>query len=59
MISLMVFFNLGTPIFYNAIRVGKNNKKFKIYKFRTMRANSNIPKNNIMNFLSKTGIGNE
>jgi len=55
-ISLIVFFNLGTPIFYNAIRVGKNNKNFKIYKFRTMQANSNVPKNKIMNFLRKTNL---
>ena len=28
-----------SPIFYKQIRVGKNWKKFKIYKFRTMKVN--------------------
>ncbi|MGV8135450.1 MAG: sugar transferase [Mangrovibacterium sp.] len=28
------------PIFYNAIRVGENFKKFKMYKLRTMRVNA-------------------
>lgn len=28
------------PIFYKQVRVGRNNKAFKIFKFRTMRINS-------------------
>lgn len=30
----------GRPIFYNASRVGKNGKIFKVYKFRSMRNNA-------------------
>jgi len=28
------------PVFYRQVRVGKNNKDFKIFKFRSMRVNS-------------------
>ena len=30
----------GGPVFYNAPRVGKNGKVFKMYKFRSMKVNS-------------------
>jgi len=56
LIGLIVLINLGFPIFYIAERVGKNNKVFKIFKFRTMEHNSNNPKNSIMNFLRKTNL---
>jgi lipopolysaccharide/colanic/teichoic acid biosynthesis glycosyltransferase len=35
-ISLLVFFFQGTPIFFRQPRLGKNHKKFFILKFRTM-----------------------
>ncbi|MBL0053649.1 MAG: sugar transferase [Bacteroidetes bacterium] len=39
-ISLVIKFNSAGPIFYLQKRVGKNNKDFSIYKFRTMKVNS-------------------
>lgn len=30
----------GGPVFYDQIRVGKNGKEFKMYKFRSMRVNA-------------------
>lgn len=36
----IIFFNDFGPIFYNASRVGKNYKIFKMYKFRTMKVNA-------------------
>jgi lipopolysaccharide/colanic/teichoic acid biosynthesis glycosyltransferase len=38
---LQVLFN-GFPIFYLGLRTGKNNKEFKIYKFRTMVKNAEL-----------------
>ncbi|WP_139906068.1 sugar transferase [Clostridium thermarum] len=35
-VGTMVFFNLGKPILFVQERVGKGNKIFKMYKFRTM-----------------------
>lgn len=35
-ISICIFFTMGTPIFYKQLRIGKDNKPFYIYKFRTM-----------------------
>ena len=35
-ISLILFINQGTPIIFIQNRVGKDNKIFKLYKFRTM-----------------------
>lgn len=36
MIAVLVYFKLGSPILFTQKRVGKNNKIFKMYKFRTM-----------------------
>lgn len=36
-LSLFVFFSMGNPIFFKQERIGKNNKPFIMYKFRTMR----------------------
>lgn len=30
----------GGPVFYDQIRIGKNGKRFKMYKFRSMRVNA-------------------
>jgi lipopolysaccharide/colanic/teichoic acid biosynthesis glycosyltransferase len=35
-ISILIYINLGWPIFFNQKRLGHNNKVFTIYKFRTM-----------------------
>lgn len=39
-ISLLILFTSKGGIFYLQSRVGKNSKDFKIYKFRTMKPNS-------------------
>jgi len=38
LVSLLIFFILGWPIFFVQQRPGKNGKPFKIIKFRTMKA---------------------
>ena len=40
LISLLIKINSSGEIFYNGLRVGKNNTNFKIYKFRTMVQNA-------------------
>lgn len=37
LLSLFVFLSMGSPIFFRQERIGKNNKPFIMYKFRTMR----------------------
>ena len=39
-ISLILFLKQGRPIFFIQNRVGKNNQKFKLYKFRTMETSA-------------------
>ena len=39
-IAPIIFFNDKGPIFYNASRLGKNGKPFKMYKFRSMMVNA-------------------
>lgn len=36
----IIYFNDKGPIFYNASRIGKNGKPFKMYKFRSMMVNA-------------------
>lgn len=36
----IIYFNDKGPIFYNAYRLGKNGKPFKMYKFRSMMVNA-------------------
>tara|TARA_B100001057_G_scaffold156477_1_gene156915 strand:+ start:1897 stop:2433 length:537 start_codon:yes stop_codon:yes gene_type:complete len=55
-VGLVVLYNIGFPIFFKAKRVGKNNKVFEIYKFRTMNANTHIATNKSMQFLRKTNL---
>ncbi len=38
-ISLIIYINDGFPIIYRQKRIGINNSKFKVYKFRTMKKN--------------------
>lgn len=40
MLSIILFFLNGTPIIFEQKRLGKNGKKFKIFKFRTMRSDA-------------------
>ena len=39
LLSVIIFFDDGLPIFFKQNRIGQNNKIFKLYKFRTMRTN--------------------
>ena len=39
-ISVLIFFNSRGGVFYRQIRVGKNGKDFKLWKFRTMQPDS-------------------
>ncbi|HFI0791440.1 TPA: sugar transferase [Streptococcus suis] len=36
MVSILVYFKLGSPVFFKQERPGKDEKIFKMYKFRTM-----------------------
>lgn len=36
LVALAIFLNTGLPVFYLQSRVGRNNKDFKLFKFRTM-----------------------
>lgn len=40
LVSLVVLIDAGTPVIFRQYRVGKDNKLFYIYKFRTMRKNT-------------------
>ncbi len=42
--SILIFFSIGSPIFFVQQRAGKNGKPFKLIKFRTM-INSSVNKN--------------
>jgi lipopolysaccharide/colanic/teichoic acid biosynthesis glycosyltransferase len=35
-VAILIYFKLGTPIFFHQERLGENRKPFKIYKFRSM-----------------------
>lgn len=37
LLIILVYFKLGSPVFFVQERVGKNNKVFKMIKFRTMK----------------------
>lgn len=39
LIGLLIFLDSRGPIFYSQIRIGKNNKPFYCFKFRSMKAN--------------------
>ncbi len=44
-VAPLIYFNDRGPVFYNAPRLGKNGKVFKMYKFRSMKVNSPNLKN--------------
>ena len=41
-IALLIFFTSGAPVFYRQVRTGENNTRFVLYKFRTMKTDSEI-----------------
>jgi lipopolysaccharide/colanic/teichoic acid biosynthesis glycosyltransferase len=40
-VGLLIFIKLGSPIFFSQLRPGKNEKIFKLFKFRTMTEQRN------------------
>ena len=40
LITILIKISSSGPVFYKQVRVGKNNKDFKIFKFRTMHVNA-------------------
>ena len=44
------------PIFFSQVRVGKNGRKFKIYKFRSMNVNAEEQKKELMNRNEMEGL---
>lgn len=58
-ISIIIKCDSKGPILYQQLRVGKNNKDFKIYKFRTMRVGSEenfpLPKNQYYQQITTAG----
>jgi len=38
--SILIFLDDGYPIFFNQERIGRNNTKFIVFKFRTMKINT-------------------
>jgi undecaprenyl phosphate N,N'-diacetylbacillosamine 1-phosphate transferase len=65
-ISILVYLNLGLPIFFIQKRPGKNEKIFNMYKFRTM-TNNKTPSGQLLSdehrltwlgkFLRKSSLG--
>ena len=47
-IGPIIYFSDKGPIFYSQVRVGKNGKRFKMYKFRSMYTNADEIKNKYM-----------
>ena len=47
-IGPIIYFSDKGPIFYSQVRVGKNGKRFKMYKFRSMYTNADEIKNQYM-----------
>ena len=39
-ISVIILFDAGSPVIFKQYRVGKDNKLFYVYKFRTMHCNT-------------------
>ncbi len=49
-ISLLILFFDGRPVFYTQKRIGKDNRNFKMYKFRTMKNGvGDIPTSHVIN----------
>ncbi len=42
LVMLLIFFKMGSPVFFKQKRIGKENKPFAIIKFRTMINNSSM-----------------
>ena len=58
-VSILIRFKLGSPIFFTQDRVGKGNKVFKIIKFRTMKDVRDINGNLLPEYERRTSFGNK
>lgn len=56
-IYLLVILNLGSPAFFLQERVGKDNKVFKIIKFRTMKDSKDKEGNDLPDYKRVTKLG--
>ncbi len=56
-IYILVKINLGSPVFFLQERIGKNNKTFKIIKFRTMKDAKDKEGNDLPDFERVTKLG--
>lgn len=58
-VSILIRLKLGSPIFFTQDRVGKENKVFKIIKFRTMKDVRDFNGNLIPEYKRRTSFGNK
>jgi lipopolysaccharide/colanic/teichoic acid biosynthesis glycosyltransferase len=56
-VSILIIVDSGFPIFFTQIRGGLNAKRFKIYKFRTMRVGADNERASLLNKNDLQGIG--
>lgn len=49
-VSLIIFLEDRGPVFYTQVRVGKNGKEFKIFKFRSMCINADSKKKSLITY---------
>ena len=56
-ILLVCYFDLGYPILFSQRRIGKNNKLFMLYKFRTMNLKKDLHGNLLPDIQRTTKIG--
>lgn len=55
LISLAILIDSGFPVFYVHIRLSRNNKPFKMFKFRSMRAGAHSEKGDLEQFNESSG----
>lgn len=58
LIAILVRINLGAPIIFKQERVGKDEKIFNLYKFRTMTEKRDVEGNLLPDGMRKTKFGN-
>lgn len=58
-VSILIRLKLGSPIFFTQDRVGKENKVFKIIKFRMMKDVRDVNGNLIPEYKRRTSFGNK